>query len=163
VLNRSQDLFERGDVASVEASLRFARAALLLRPDFGLAHYHAAVCLEQQGHLADALHEAEQALHTSWWVGCTCGLRCLAHMELLAWLLTASYALPLCFTGGTTFSSLCAGCGGSWAAAAVAVTATPLSQLVTPHHHHRQQQQQQQQLVVVGAASSRCRPRCAAA
>ncbi|WIA19127.1 hypothetical protein OEZ85_003775 [Tetradesmus obliquus] len=63
VLSRAQDLFERGEL---DASLRYARAALQLRPNYGMAHYTAAMCLEAQGQPAAALAEGQAALEYAW-------------------------------------------------------------------------------------------------
>lgn len=45
---------------------RYALVTLRLRPNFGMAHYQAAVCYERLGMLQQALTEAEKALEMAW-------------------------------------------------------------------------------------------------
>lgn len=52
----------------VSCGCRYALVALRLRPNFGMAHYQAAVCYEAMGLLREALTEAEKALEMAWWV-----------------------------------------------------------------------------------------------
>jgi hypothetical protein len=54
-------------IFSVRGVCRYSLVALRLRPNFGMAHYQAAVCYEGMGMLREALTEAEKALEMAWW------------------------------------------------------------------------------------------------
>jgi tetratricopeptide (TPR) repeat protein len=57
-----------GCICACVSACRYALVALRLRPNFGMAHYQAAVCYEHLGMLPQALAEAEKALEMAWCV-----------------------------------------------------------------------------------------------